>query len=218
MKVKEDIMRKKGVNKKTLLSSKKKKNLKEEKNVKTTPSVNKISKYFVRKHEDNQTLKTTSVKEMIGNLEDRKPALLSEKTEGIGNSKVMKLKKMYDDNNIMKKTFNNLPTKNDNNIQKKIMIYQEASDNSDSCLFGSGRCAKHHTRLVREVTKKRVSVVTKEGSLGWKMCEGTILVCPAVRRTEAERGDTVQPDIMLSANKRARICENVKEPIAYITA
>ena len=174
--------------------------------MKTTPSVNKISQYFVRKHEDNQTLKTTSVKEMIGKLEDRKPALLSEKTEGIGSSNVMKLKKMYDDNNMMKKTFSNIPRKDDNNIQKKIMIYQEASDNSDSCLFGSGRCAKHHTRLVREVTNKRVSVVTKEGSLGWKMCEGTILVCPAVRRI---RRDRVQPDIVLSANKRARIWENV---------
>ena len=164
VKVKEDIMRKKGVNKKTLLFSKKKKNLNEEKNVKTTPSVNKISKYFVRKNEDNQTLKTTSVKEMIVKLEDRKPALLSEKTEEKENSRVMNLKKMYDDKNIVKKTFSNLPIKNDNNIQKKIMKqYQEASDNSDSCLFGSGRCAKHHTRLVREVTNKRVSVVTKEG-------------------------------------------------------
>ena len=60
---------------------------------------------------------------------------------------------------------------------------------------------------------KRVSVITKEGSLGWKMCEGTILVCPAVRRVQSERGDRIQPENMLSANKRARICEKEKEPI-----
>ena len=136
VKVKEDIMRKKCVNKKTLLSIKK--NMNEEKNVKTTPSVNKISKYLVRKNEDNQSLKTTSVKEMIKNLEDKKPALLPEKTKEEENSKVKNLRKIYDDKNIMKKTFSNLPVKKYDNIQKKIQKYQkyqEASDNSDSFLF-----------------------------------------------------------------------------------
>ena len=45
------------------------------------------------------------------------------------------------------------------------------------------------------------------------MCEGTILVCPAVRSIQSERGDRVKPEKMLSANKRARISEKELEPI-----
>ena len=138
---------------------------------------------------------------------------MSKKTETEEMSKVKNLQKIYDEKNLVKKTFRDLPDKKNDNIQKKILRYQEVSENGDTCLIGSGRCAKHQTKLVREVTNKRVSVITNEGSLGWKMCEGTILVCPAVRRIQSERGDRVQPDIVLSANKRARICENVKEPI-----
>ena len=51
-------------------------------------------------------------------------------------------------------------------------------------------------------------MITKEGSLGWKMCEGTILVCPAVRGSQSVRGDRIP-----TANKRARICVKVEEPI-----
>ena len=127
------------------------------------------------------------------------------------------LKKIFDEKNLVKKTFRDLPDKKNDNIQKKILRYQEVSDNGDTCLIGSGRCAKHHTKLVREVTNKRVSVITKEGSLGWKMCEGTILVCPAVRRTQSDRGNTVKPDVVLSANKRARFCKSNEEPITSET-
>ena len=53
VKVKEDIMKKRYLSKKTLLSSKKKKKNNEEEKVRTTPAVNKISQYLVRKIEDN---------------------------------------------------------------------------------------------------------------------------------------------------------------------
>ena len=54
-----DTMRKRYMNRNSQLSSKKKKKNTEEKNVKTTPSANKISQYLVRKNEDKQLLKTT---------------------------------------------------------------------------------------------------------------------------------------------------------------
>ena len=207
-----DTMMKKYMNRSSQLSSKKKKKNTEDKKVKTTPSANKISQYLVKKSEDKQLLKTTEVQKMIDKIEDKKETLVSKKTETEMKTTVKDLKKIFDVKDV-KTTFSDINDKKNVNIQKKILSFQEVSDKGDTCLFGSGRCAKHNTKLVREVTNKRVSVITKEGSLGWKMSEGTILVCPAVRRIQSERGNTVQPDVMLSANKRARICEKEKEPI-----
>ena len=34
-----------------------------------------------------------------------------------------------------------------------------------------------------------------------------------MRRTQSDRGNTVKPDVALSANKRARFCESNEEPI-----
>ena len=44
---------------------------------------------------------------------------------------------------------------------------------------------------------KYVSVIKKDGTLGWKMCEGIILACPAVsdvRGDSARRRDTLSDE------------------------
>ena len=56
VRLKDDIMKKKYLTKKTLLSGKKKNKNTEEENVRKTPSVNRISKYLVRKNEDKEFL------------------------------------------------------------------------------------------------------------------------------------------------------------------
>ena len=83
------------------------------------------------------------------------------------------------------------------------------TSDGDKCLIGSGRCAKHNTRVVRVVKEKRVSVVNKDGTVGWKMCEVTTLACPAVNpgRTCVTRSNDCLSDEKGGAmtNKRARI-------------
>ena len=38
-----------------------------------------------------------------------------------------------------------------------------------------------------------------------------------MRRTQSDRGNTVKPDVVLSANKSARFCESNEEPITSET-
>ena len=79
-----------------------------------------------------------------------------------------------------KKTFGNI-TQKKNSIKKKIDDIKHLTENDNKCLIGSGRCAKHNTRVNRVIENRRVSTVNKDGSVSWKMCEVTILSCPAVQ-------------------------------------
>ena len=55
---------------------------------------------------------------------------------------------------------------------------------------------------------KRVSVVNKDGSVNWKMCEVTTLACPAARPGHrADSNDCLYTE-KGGANKRARIFMN----------
>ena len=124
-------------------------------------------------------------------------------------SVVRKLRKNFED--TTKKTFRNIGSGN-NIVKKKIESYTQISRDNDNCLIGSGRCAKHNTRVQRVVKNKKVSVVSKDGFIGWKFCDVTELVCPAANSGASkvavsndnlsdERGGT-------TANKRARFVKN----------
>ena len=73
-------------------------------------------------------------------------------------------------------------------------------------------CKAQH-KLVREVINNRVSVINKDGTLGWRTCEGTILVCPAVKGSGTVCGDTLSDEQQLSTNKRVQISCDAREPI-----
>ena len=48
-------------------------------------------------------------------------------------------------------------------------------------MIGSGRCGQHNVKLVRSITKKKMSNVNKDGTVSWQMREVTILRCPAAQ-------------------------------------
>ena len=67
------------------------------------------------------------------------------------------------------------PTKK--TVSKKIDDYQKLARGGE-CVIGSGRCGFHNCKLVRSVNYKKMSVINKDGSLGWTRREVTILACP----------------------------------------
>ena len=136
---------------------------------------------------------------MISDIDGKNKTLSSKKTKKEENLKMMDLRKIFGDGKNVKTSFSDLQEMKSDNMRKKIERYQEVTINNDICLFGSRRCAEHHTKLVREVTKKRVSVISKDGTLERKLCH------PAVRGTQSVRGDRLYDELKCSANKRAWI-------------
>ena len=74
--------------------------------------------------------------------------------------------------------------------------------------MGSGRCAKHNTRVNRVIEMKRVSTVSKDGSVSWKMCEVATLSCPAVIAGASTVSSDCLYNKMSATNKRPRILLN----------
>ena len=66
-----------------------------------------------------------------------------------------------------------------NNVKTKINAIVEADANV-KCVVGSGRCATHHVKLVRNVRKKRYSCINPvTGGLIWQFRDVTSLECPS---------------------------------------
>ena len=60
--------------------------------------------------------------------------------------------------------------------------------------------------MVRVVEHKKTSVVNKDGSIGWRMCEAVILACPVgSRNTSAVSDMNLSDNKDVIANKRARV-------------
>ena len=155
-----------------------KKDDKAKKSVRTTPSVNRISNYFSKK-EDDVSGKMTLVKTAIVNYEARTSQLeggVKEQGDKVINHG---RQGMNIDDKETKTTFNTIGTKKID-VKKKIEEFHRISNKNDRCIIGSGRCATHNTKVMRVMVKKRVSVKNIDGSVGWQMCEGTTLTCPAV--------------------------------------
>ena len=84
--------------------------------------------------------------------------------------------------NNMKKTFGSLELQD---IRGKIEKFQKFSSNSDNdCLLGSGRCAFHNCRLIRVLSKKKMSVVDDRGNISWDRRDVTSLACPKAAQTK----------------------------------
>ena len=57
------------------------------------------------------------------------------------------------------------------------------------------------------MVKRRVSVKNIDGSVGWQMCEGTTLTCPAVYQgPDTGSCNDLSDSEAGTPNKRARIC------------
>ena len=71
-------------------------------------------------------------------------------------------------------------------MSKKIEMFQKYAQ-GEGCLIGSGRCGYHNTRLGRDVTVKRVSVVNDDSVVNWMMRDVITLVCPAAQHKREDR-------------------------------
>ena len=107
--------------------------------------------------------------------------------------------------NYMKKTFANI------DMTGKIMKFNLLST-ADECVYGSGRCGTHHCKLVRSVKQKRMSVVSKDGTISWAMRDVTCLMCPSKDQTKpltsvnSARPDTPDPsELNQGSNKKPRL-------------
>ena len=94
-------------------------------------------------------------------------------------------------------------------VGTKIDNFQKLARGGE-CVLGSGRCGYHNCKLVRSVVKKKMSVVNRDGSIGWTMREVTTLACPLATQGKGIRSDSSadSPAIVgetTSTNKRARI-------------
>ena len=98
-------------------------------------------------------------------------------------------------------------------VSDRVKDIQEAK--VMSCVLGSGRCATHNTKLVRNVRKKKYSCVGPGGTIEWRFRDVTSLECP--NKNILPR----KPETMVSVSggkaKRARITrdesENKTQPI-----
>ena len=166
--------------------------------------MNKISNYFSRS-EDNTKVKMTLAETGVVNSNTRASLQAGVvRVQGEGMVKDGQQRRVGDMNET-KKTFSTVKPKK-NEVKKKIEQFTKISKDSDNCLIGSGRCATHNTKVMRVMVKKRVSVQYKDGSVGWQMCEGTTLSCPAVNPGHSTGSCDVLSEVEAGVtNKRARV-------------
>ena len=105
--------------------------------------------------------------------------------------------------NKTKKTLNKIETRK--NVSQKINMFQGLGRGQE-CVKGSGRCATHNCRLVREIKNKKTSNLDKNGKVIWQMCEVTISVCPA-----AHTKQTDSANIQAVANSPSSAGKNKKQ-------
>ena len=182
-----------------------------------TPSSSGIKKYLVRKEENIENDISISPGTENKNNSNKKISPLRKtnktiiKEDKLVRGLVNKFE-LEESTRGMKKTFTT--SRNNNNsksVSKKIENFNNISKNSDNCLIGSGRCASHNSRLVRVVQQKKTSVILKDGTIGWRMCEAVTLACPAVNRDGGPSdvsGQTLSDVCDVTANKKARVTRN----------
>ena len=102
-------------------------------------------------------------------------------------------------------------------IRDRIKSLEKFSKADEKCVMGSGMCATHNCKLVKQIIEKRTSCIDKNGKIGWLMREGTSLACPKSTNLSAHKpvvnnqlgsGSKSKP-----TNKKQRFCEGSEEPI-----
>ena len=138
------------------------------------PSMNNILNYFGRKKTEEG--KMTPLKTTVTSDNPR----TAERTTPIDSEDDLMVRKLRKKNFEIttKKTFTTIGN-GKNSVKKKIENYTQLARDSKNCLIGSGMCAKHNTRVQRVVKSKKMSVISKDGTVGWRFCDVTDLVCPA---------------------------------------
>ena len=116
-------------------------------------NVNTMRRYIVktdsvdRKHEDNTSSKDNHIHE--DKTERQEPASLSPRQHHGENTHISVEKKLTFETTYVRK--NNVM------MNDRISRFQELVDKSQVCVTGSGRCASHNWKLVRDIVKKKQS-------------------------------------------------------------
>ena len=170
------------------------------KSLPSTPSSNKITNYVIKRGAQEQVTGSMNTQEdrqknrvtVMNDMNDRN----DRKTAGIDT--VMNSEKTE---NIAKLTFTTPAKKT---VSKKIIDFQKLARGGE-CVLGSGRCGFHNCKLVRSVNYKKMSVINKDGSIGWTRREVTILACPYNTPSSDVTADSGSQGRDKSTNKKARI-------------
>ena len=95
--------------------------------------------------------------------------------------------------NSVKQTFTAAECGTDLNIRKENIF--DADTDSVACVFGGGRCVTHNIKLVRSVTKKKMSVVDKLGQIAWRYRDVTCMRCPNKATKKGLKAETINSDV-----------------------
>ena len=185
---------KKKTTKKTTLENKKK--------MPATPSSGKITNYVVKKiggDVPTVDVKTTRNVKMTQQQEDN----LS-KNVGEDNDKNMMVESM---NGSMIKNVNTVKTTFAGTRPKGSLGRLQKSGMKDECVLVGGKCRTHGVKLYRSCTKKKMSVVGKDGSVKWVYTDVTCLLCPTARPASVTSNSSSEniPDVIVGTNKRRKI-------------
>ena len=151
------------------------------KNIETTvPPSSNIMKYFTKKTIE---IPGTVIVRSERDRDTRKTTIET----GCGDEELRKKKSLRQTDNVvvddecaeggMKKTFSNIDMLRKKSVKESIRMFQDLVDD-DECVMAGGWCGKHHVRLVRSISKKRISSVSEEGGTTWLRGEAVISACP----------------------------------------
>ena len=159
---------------------------------KTTPGRKKKTLSTTPSSDQTEQLRRYLVKKTFGGLEDKKknddqedtgraPNNVEDNAE-IRRSNIRKTTDVVSDTakvqELRKLTFT--PGHN-RKVKDNITMFQKLSDGVE-CVIGSGMCAGHNVKLIRNVKMKRCSDIDERGLVTWSMREVTTLTCPAATR------------------------------------
>ena len=156
-----------------LVNGKKMSDMNKKKILNTPPSsakTKRITQYFEKKKALSEEEEEEEQRECEEEGKEEKETTVKEDAATTNNSK----EKLQEDSAQVKTTFGSISKKK---FKDNIMKFKEMSRGIE-CLIRSGFCTSHNCKVVRKVTKKKMSVIGSEGKLDWKMCEVTILACP----------------------------------------
>ena len=142
------------------------------KNLETTvPSSGSIKKYFIKKTKDisgtvmerregdkDKDTKKTTLKTGCGDEEVRSKTGLRQTDNVVVNDECAE--------EAWKETFSDIDTMKKKSVKEIIRMFQDLVDDGD-CVIGGGWCGKHHVKLVRNVSKKKISSVSEDGGTTW---------------------------------------------------
>ena len=121
-------------------------------------------------------------------------------------SSVVDIRKFLTDK-IVKKTFNTVVQPR-NTVSDKIEKFQKiVADSNGGCILGSGMCATHNEKLVRQTDMKRICENDDRDGVRWVQRDVTRMVCPKATKVCLQRSSEPEPVISTQGgptNKKPR--------------